>query len=164
MTAGQLLEDGRAPAVVPMPAVTLAVVSGRSVGFRPAATHRRADELLRDLVGELADQGISRTGCASMSVVAADDSGVGIEVGVVVHGPVVETETLRVVERPSHEAVTLLVPGDQTDRDWGRLRVFLAGIDVVAQRRSYVSFQHPRSADHATRFTQLVQPVTLRRD
>jgi hypothetical protein len=163
LTAHQLVEDGRAPALVPMPAVTLAVTSGRSVGFRPASTHRRADELLRGLVAELAGQGIRGTGCASMSVVAVDDAGVGIEVGVVVHGPVVPSETLRVVERPSHDAVTLLVPGDQTDRDWGRLRMFLAELDVVVLWRSSVSFQHPRG-DERTRYTQLVQPVAVRDD
>jgi len=164
VTADQRVADGRAPALVPMPALTLAVTSGRSAGFRPAATHRRADELLRDLVSELADQGVSSTGSASMTVVAADDAGIGIEVGVVVHEPVVPTETIRVVERPSHEAVTLLVPGDQTDRDWGRLRVFLAELDVVADRRSYVSFHHPPGTDRASRFTLLVQPVTPRHD
>ncbi|WP_420369451.1 hypothetical protein [Curtobacterium sp. L1-20] len=164
MTADQLVEDGRAPALVPMPAVTLAVTSGRSTGFRPAATQRRVDELLSDLVDELADQGVTTTGCASMSVVAVDDTGVGIEVGVVVDAPVIPTETIRVVERPGHDAVTLLVPGDQTDRDWTRLRVFLADLDVVALRRSYVSFQHPRRPRAGTRFTQLVQPITARHD
>lgn len=164
MTADQLVEDGRAPALVPMPAVTLAVTSGMAVGFRPASTHRRADELLRGLVVELAGQGIRRTGCASMSVVAVDDAGVGIEVGVVVREPVVPTETLRVVERPSHDAVTLLVLGDQTDRDWGRLRVFLAELDVVATGRSSVSFLHPRRGDERMRYTQLVQPVAVRDD
>jgi hypothetical protein len=162
VTADQLIEDGRAPALVPMRAVTLAVASGRSTGFRAVSTERRADELLRELAMELADQGVSMTGCASMSVVAVDDFGVGIEVGVVVSVPVTPTETIRVVDRPSHDAVTLLVPGDQTDRDWARLRAFLADLDVVALRRSYVSFQHPRRPDETMRFTQLVQPVTLR--
>jgi hypothetical protein len=162
VTADQLIEDGRAPALVPMRAVTLAVASGRSTGFRAVSTERRADELLRELATELADQGVSMTGCASMSVVAVDDFGVGIEVGVVVSVPVTPTETIRVVDRPSHDAVTLLVPGDQTDRDWARLRAFLADLDVVALRRSYVSFQHPRRPDETMRFTQLVQPVTLR--
>jgi hypothetical protein len=162
VTADQLIEDGRAPALVPMRAVTLAVASGRSTGFRAVSTERRADELLRELATELADQGVSMTGCASMSVVAVDDVGVGIEVGVVVSVPVTPTETIRVVDRPSHDAVTLLVPGDQTDRDWARLRAFLADLDVVALRRSYVSFQHPRRPDETMRFTQLVQPVTLR--
>jgi sulfite reductase beta subunit-like hemoprotein len=166
VTADQLIEGGRAPALVPMRAVTLAVASGRSTGFRAVSTERRADELLRELATELADQGVSMTGCASMSVVAVDDVGVGIgvgiEVGVVVSVPVTPTETIRVVDRPSHDAVTLLVPGDQTDRDWARLRAFLADLDVVALRRSYVSFQHPRRPDETMRFTQLVQPVTLR--
>lgn len=162
MSTGRTTEDARAPRLVPMPATTLAVTSGRSTGFRPAATHRRVDELLRDLVAELAGQGITSTGSASMSIVTVDDLGVGIEVGVVVHDPVTPTDTLRVLERPGHEAATLLVLGEQTDRAWDRLRRFVADADLTVGRRSYVSFQHPRSADARTRYTQLVQPVAPR--
>jgi len=149
-----------APEIVPMAAVTLAVTSGRTAGFRPAATRRRTDELLRALVHELARQGVTEVGCASTAVVAVDDHGVGIEVGVVVHGPVVPTDTIRVVERPGHVAATLLVAGEQTDRAWARLRRFTADVDAAASGRSSVSFQHPRGADERTWTTQLVQPVT----
>jgi hypothetical protein len=158
-TMQEMLEQAWAPEVVPILAATLAVTSVRVPGFRLASTRRRADALLRELVEELAAQGVTVTGCASMSVVAVDDSGVGIEVGVVVHGPVVPTETLRVVERPGHEAATLLVVGDPTEQAWGRLRRFTADVDVVADRRAYVTFQHPRLDDERTWVIQLVQPV-----
>jgi hypothetical protein len=155
----EMLEQAGAPEVVPIQAVTLAVTSGRSRGFGLASTRLRADALLRDLVEDLAAQGVTATGSASMSVVAVDDAGVGIEVGLVVHDPVVPTETLRVVERPGHEAATLLVLGDPTERAWGRLRRFVADVDVVADRRAYVTFQHPRLDDERTWVNQLVQPL-----
>jgi hypothetical protein len=158
-TMQQMLEPAWAPEVVPIPAATLAVTSGRSAGFRLVSTRRRVDALLRDLVEELAAQGVTETGSATMSVVAVDDAGVGIEVGVVVYGPVVPTETLRVVERPRHEAATLLVLGDPTEHAWGRLRRFTAEVGVVADRRTYVTFQHPRLDDERTWVIQLVQPV-----
>ncbi|QWS34953.1 hypothetical protein [Curtobacterium aetherium] len=159
MSVEAMLDEARAPELVSMAAVTVAVTSGRTLGFRPSATRRRTDELLRDLLAELAAQEVTAVGSASMSVVAVDDSGVGVEVGVVVHDPVRPTDTVRVVLRPRHEAATLLVSGDQTDQAWGRLRGFLLGVDVVASRRPYTSFQHPRGTDERTWTTQLVQPV-----
>lgn len=149
-----------------MSAMTLAVASGRSIGFRPAATHRRAAELLRGVVDELADQGVTATGCASVSVVSVDDAGVGIEVGVVVdgdvvHDRVVETDTLRVVERPGHAAATLLVSGEQSDPAWAELLGFVGDVGLRPAARPYVSFQHPRVADARSWFTQLVQPVVV---
>lgn len=147
-----------APDLVHVRGHTLAVITGTS-GFRPASTRRRAAELLRELLDELAEQGVTAIGSASMSVVSVDDSGVCVEVGVVASERVRTTASIRVTERPAHHAATLLVHGDQTDRAWGRLRSFLVDVCAEANGRSYVTFQHPRGDDERTWVTQLVQPI-----